>query len=663
MNNAEKHCQWHFAKSLGGQDQGPNEAMSEHFKKLPYASLVRESLQNSLDAMQKKTGTVYVSFDFKQAVTSDYPQLFLLRDHIIACLAKYNDQKARDKFQPMIQYINECTLSDTFDYLEVNDSFTTGMDYRKDDARSGFYSFVKCAGNSAKNSTSSGGSFGFGKAAYFNVSKLRTVFVSTQTVQGKCFFEGVSSLCTHVIAGEKRVPVGFYTDRNDEEPIENPQSIPGIFRRESAGTTISIIGLDYHETSKLEIKSEIIKSVLLDFWLAILDEKLVVKVAGTEIKASNLLQTIVNHFGQDLADAKRVNKTPFPYALAVFGARSGNKTGMAANCKYFEDTLTTLGKVQLYMFVHKEGVDKIQFMRTPRMLVQAVSNGTSYGFSAVFICDDPLGNVTLQRCENAAHNEWDYKNFEADRQGARMAMNELSAFVQKCIQHEFASDSQEVLTIGGVEDYLYIPASLDEETNTQGEKQHEIGTYTGNVLEQGTVPTTTGSQAPKIQPVPVEPKPQIGKVTIVNSGPTKPDSQGKVLTGNTTKPRTQPGGGGQTAKNPKNPVTPQSDGNNGNYAVPIQVGYRAYVQKASDGSYEHHIVIHTLEEAQDTQITILTGGDSGEAPESLKSADSYEVVDNTILGVPLAVGVKNHVVVKFEDDMPHAIRLDVIKLK
>ena len=62
MATSELECKWHFAQSTGGIDQGPNEAMSELFKKEPYESLVRESIQNSLDAVLDKRQPVHVVF-------------------------------------------------------------------------------------------------------------------------------------------------------------------------------------------------------------------------------------------------------------------------------------------------------------------------------------------------------------------------------------------------------------------------------------------------------------------------------------------------------------------------------------------------------------------------------------------------------------------------
>lgn len=73
MSEYEKNCQWHFAEQLGGADIGPNEAMSENFKKNRYASLIRESIQNSLDAVDDVNEPVTVSFQFKKWTQTDFP--------------------------------------------------------------------------------------------------------------------------------------------------------------------------------------------------------------------------------------------------------------------------------------------------------------------------------------------------------------------------------------------------------------------------------------------------------------------------------------------------------------------------------------------------------------------------------------------------------------
>ena len=37
MSNLELNCKWHFAKQLGGREDGPNDPMQDNFKKNPYA--------------------------------------------------------------------------------------------------------------------------------------------------------------------------------------------------------------------------------------------------------------------------------------------------------------------------------------------------------------------------------------------------------------------------------------------------------------------------------------------------------------------------------------------------------------------------------------------------------------------------------------------------
>ena len=131
ISNAEKNCRWHFADSLGGQDQGPNEAMGENFKKDKFESLVRESIQNSLDAVANPALPVLESFRFRTTDSNNYPNLFDIKDEIQGCIEKYPDDKARKKFQPMLDYLNRMQ-DGKFDFLEVSDENTTGMDYRKE---------------------------------------------------------------------------------------------------------------------------------------------------------------------------------------------------------------------------------------------------------------------------------------------------------------------------------------------------------------------------------------------------------------------------------------------------------------------------------------------------------------------------------------------------
>ena len=82
--STELDCRWHFAPH-SGQETGPNNAMMQNFRSQPYESLVREAVQNSLDAVDDRTKPVKVVFSVGIMKSQNYPNFFELSDHILAC--------------------------------------------------------------------------------------------------------------------------------------------------------------------------------------------------------------------------------------------------------------------------------------------------------------------------------------------------------------------------------------------------------------------------------------------------------------------------------------------------------------------------------------------------------------------------------------------------
>ncbi|MBK6506737.1 MAG: hypothetical protein IPG02_13970 [Ignavibacteria bacterium] len=60
--------------------------------------------------------------------------------------------------------------------------------YYADGTDSPFYAFLRAAGVSAKKLSGSGGSFGFGKGAYFALSPIKSLVVSTKDLSGNVYF-------------------------------------------------------------------------------------------------------------------------------------------------------------------------------------------------------------------------------------------------------------------------------------------------------------------------------------------------------------------------------------------------------------------------------------------------------------------------------------------
>ena len=659
MATSELECRWHFAPTAGGLDQGPNEAMSELFKKDPFESLVRESIQNSLDAVQNNYLPVHVVFRWKRLIGSNHPGLFALQDHFKACVRFWNSQSANDKFNPMIHYIEENSIGGVY-YLEVSDSNTSGMDYNPDDRQSPFYSFVRSAGNSSKAMNSAGGSYGFGKAAYFNVSKIRTVLVSTQTSSGKNYFEGVSSICTHELDGTKRSHVGYY-DNNDGEPISDIERIPKRFRREEPGTSVCIVGVDQNEGY-----DDLVRAVLLHFWLSVLEGKLTVTIkrsSDNQLFSDNnelvinkdTLDGLIEEIFPDIQDKKRGHANPRPYYEAVKLADSDKFHILK------KQQLKHLGKVRFYIKRDKLATDRISYMRSPRMLVFNKPNSTGYGFYGVFICDDEKGNEILRYTENPSHSEWDWKNCQGNRKiEGKEAMNEMWDFIDRTLVKVFSSNGATFLNIAGLDEFLYIPTAYEE--NDDYDNEALTGTPTGQVKEEGTSSTTELTDPKPFSSKAPEEKSSTGHV-LVNYRTTAENAElGELYSGHTTKIVKKSGGGEPSPKLPSSPHQESEEmGKIGTYAYPIEVNYRSFAQ-VEEGKVYHVIIIHSDIDVEDGQVVIFTGGEQDDERIRVIESSIGSVIDNTVFGLHLHTG-KNILRIRLADDMKHAIKLEAYENK
>lgn len=682
ISNAEKNCRWHFADSLGGQDQGPNEAMGENFKKDKFESLVRESIQNSLDAVANPALPVLESFRFRTTDSNNYPNLFDIKDEIQGCIEKYPDDKARKKFQPMLDYLNRMQ-DGKFDFLEVSDENTTGMDYRKDNTKCRFYSFLKSSGNSSKNSTSSGGSFGFGKAAYFLVSKLRMLLVSSMTADGQVNFEGAVSLCTHKVDGKDKVPVGFYCDNDEEEPVDDITEVPVKFRRKTVGTSMFIMGLDMSDKEKGDALFTIIRAAVKHFWLAILNGKLEVTVGvGTDIKndirisKDNIVEMASNLFVP--IDGKRGHTTPVPYIDAVLNAGADQKHLV------FEDTIPYLGNVRFYLVKDKNGTDNVLYMRAPMMLVTYGKNRTSYGFYGVFVCEDKRGNKLLQMMENPAHSEWDPKNIDDDDTDKLEAVNAYKAmaeYIQAKVQSVFASSAKDYLTFGGLEDFLTIPTADDD---LDGSEQENGKPNNDEAAEEDIGVQTTDIEGGKLSPV----NPPIGQVVTKKHKKPTGDDEDSGLHGHSPEKPGKPEKPEESDK-PEEPDIPEEPDKPGNQdkpeppandepenpggdvgqdmvtpLEPLRVTYRTFAQTGEDGIY-HYLVIHSNRATNRAVISVYSGGDSSDDEFDIAETDNGSLLYDKgrdlhykLINVHLQEG-KTMIRVIFNDGIRHAIKLNI----
>lgn len=646
----EKNCKWHFDEA-GRAVTGPNDSIYETFKANPYYSIVREAIQNSLDVQLNKAKPVKVVFSFDKIEKVNYPNLFEIKKHIIACWQTHKDDIQAEKlFSPMSGYIDRYSQ---IEILKISDFNTIGMDYNATDYNSPFMSFLG-EGKSAKKEAGSGGSFGFGKGAYYVLSKIRTLIVSTKTESNKFFFEGRTRLATHKIDDKTFTRDGFYNKENST--VDNIDEIPDYFKRDEPGTDIYVIGL-----IKLEDREQqMIKSVLNNFWLAIHDNKLIVQIGDVEINRSNLEQIIDKYFeGQSESgtptDIESWN--PKSYLKSVKYAKNNEQF------KVYEERLPTIGEVKLFVYLEKGLPNRVSYFRSPKMVVFKKTNQKVKGYSAVFICDNERGNKILRLMENPAHNEWKPENYldENDEQHseAKKAKKEISDFINSKLDELSKVAAGKKLAFQGLEEYLSIPEDLlekEEEFDFEGDLTNTVSGEMGDeVTDEETPVETTEVEKVTIKPT-ISTKPEVKESDNVEQDE---DGSERISSGG----ENEEGGGDQPGEgNSGEPKGERNEDSPTKSKVLIKFGLKVAAQR-QNGHLFHHLIINTKEVVPNAELELLVGSDN-DREDSLEilETDNGNITQNTLKNVNLDYG-RNLIKVRFADNLKHTVKMKAYELQ
>ncbi|MCY4436273.1 MAG: hypothetical protein OXE05_02935 [Chloroflexi bacterium] len=261
---------WQFPPNNGGSDvvQDPS---SPYFSDAPVPKLVREVIQNSLDA--QKRPPVEVTFA-ETRISGDLIDTTGLKKHLTACLDR-TKREDRTRVRKVYERALKALKSKQIQCLQIVDSGTTGLEGEYWDE------LVNREGGVKKSGGAPGGSYGIGKNAVFNVSDLRTVFYSTRYVSGKegrvDKLQGKATLMAHPDPSKaSRVlrHIGFYRD-NRGDPIHGTD-IPGFFKLDRTGTGVFIMGFNPRSTDWV---NEVRSAVIENFFYAIHHKRLVVHVS------------------------------------------------------------------------------------------------------------------------------------------------------------------------------------------------------------------------------------------------------------------------------------------------------------------------------------------------------------------------------------------------
>jgi len=451
-----KNPAWNFTSTGGSYDDGPKNAMIEHFEGNHSYHLAREIIQNAIDA--KRGDSVNVVFQLEYHNNDTFPGYKDLKEVISKSKIFWaHNEEAIE----LLAKAQSCLNQKAIPFLKISDYNTKGLNGGDHDRTGRWYNLVRSRGSSPK-SGGEGGSFGIGKGAPFASSPLRVVFYSSRSVEtpDEIAFQGVAELVSFELDGDVKRGTGIFGINNSS--IRSSQQIPPGFVRKEIGTDIFIAG--YEDETGWE--NDLIQSILRNFWYAIYRQELTVQVGSKSISH----ETLEIHLAQFFLKEKTKDHiepigNPLQYYLTV-------KHG-----KLFQKELRIIGHVSFYFREIEDPLNYVAMMRKSHMIVCAWRFMFPGNFAGVFICENDIGNKELRKMEPPAHDKWDIKR---NNLNGSTIEQEIRRFIRECLNSEKNSNEKKRLDIPLLSRYL--PYEGDDDL-LGGEGNIE---YTGRETDEDT---------------------------------------------------------------------------------------------------------------------------------------------------------------------------------
>ncbi|KZS47070.1 hypothetical protein AWU65_14615 [Paenibacillus glucanolyticus] len=513
---------WNFPLNNGGSKDGFNNPGMYHFKTSKWDSLARETIQNSTDAKSlNNDGPVRVEFKMHTLPASEFPRRDeferILEQCKAACL---NNTKALRFFEKSLQTIAGAEIK----MLKISDYGTKGVDGSTIEDGD-WDSLVKSTGVSNKPS-GDGGSYGIGKHAPFACSDLQCVFYGTLSEkENVTAFQGVSMLVSHRNEqGELTRGTGWYHNSQENLPLRL-SDLPTLYNRNEPGTDLYIAGFSYEP----DWSEEVINSVLENFFLAIADNRLVVKVEDTLIDTISLPDLLEKHLK---GDAKY-------YAYHYYKALSSPTI--------IKNDLLNMGQVRLHLLEGKEFPKRVAMVRKTGMKIfDKGSFQVPIKFAGIFVAEGGRLNEILRGMEPPDHRNWVPDLYEVDPKLAKKVKDAIFKWINENVNKLLSLESSEALDVDLMNQFL--PDEDEEKASDaaggpDGEKTDPLPVTVKDIVRKPSDPVSyamqevaTASEWPDGEDRPDEGGPKPGD----KPGSERPDGEGHPDEGE-PKPDDKPG--------------------------------------------------------------------------------------------------------------------------
>lgn len=452
---------WYFNDELSPSDELVDKFADSKFGIDKWSSFAREIIQNSLDAQDNDNEPVEVIFDLnKELSLSDIPGGYRTKEILGYCMEAATNRQTKSSYKKGLEVLSREKVY----CLKISDKNTKGVRTGRDEA---WGAFVFDEGKSVKQRPGSAGSHGVGKKVPFIISSCNTVFYATKNKyddngveKSDCLFQGKTTLISwRDVDGKRKNSKGWYgvINSNNSDPknailpinaLNNNEINPYFLRKNEYGTDVIIVGANIYE-NELDVKGYIISAILENFFMAILNNKLIIDVFGEKISASTF-NTMVARYYIEQSDVKNT----LTDCLRVYNNES------VCEKEVYDDLGNNIGKVKIYFGLGNEHNKKYYtIVRSHGMRITDYRvNKASQPYTAVVIVEGLELNNLLSSLENAAHDKFVTKdeNMEIDRK-AVYAVESIKKIVSDYIIEQTKIDATKGQEIDSLNNIITIP--------------------------------------------------------------------------------------------------------------------------------------------------------------------------------------------------------------
>ncbi len=465
---------WRFPAAIHGTQKGISSGDAEAFRKSPYQAFAREILQNSIDARASDEAPTIVEFSSFEVDKDAIPGFNELKAQVRRCKEYY---ESKDEYVKEYDKVLAAFEKKAIKCLRVSDYNTSGLIGVDSIKMTGnkFIALAKGTGLSEKSGALSGGSKGVGKNAAFLMSKLKTIFYSTnanQDIDGNesphLGYIGVADLISGWIDDEHKNDgddytqgIGYYSPSDLNVAANDLLDLdPSCHRRRNeSGTDIYILGFE----PESDWKNEIVRSILDSFMAALVRQDLEVYVDDIKIDSTTLSSLV---YDENIVTGRLKSGIISQYLLL---------TNFDDRVKTY-DIDTDYGNCVLYILPLKKGEEylathKCVMIRHPLMKIKEIAIGSAFQVSAMCIIGEGKIGEMLRRIENPQHIDWEPKRIEdvcLRREYANL-LNEITKAIKDNVIECQKVDGDQEIDPNGAGDFLPETESGESSSESNGD--------------------------------------------------------------------------------------------------------------------------------------------------------------------------------------------------